>query len=260
MRAVIREWTREGNLLLADGTEFVFQPLREPSFGFHSRALHSVASLELTDDGWDENGLGEDRWLLNGENCLSRDTLNASADKNDPDAFRFLILRAKLQCLEDEASRSVCAVAWFVSSDKLRGQDEPVLLREFYRVQRVINAPPASPPREKPKEKLTWWHDDDLTAAQGTTADGQPFTVPISDALRELLRVLLETPGQPMQQKRLNERISKSRSTEDYRAARILRSAQARELLRVGVLKTHKLKGGKAVCFSVEPPGKSPAP
>ncbi len=253
-RAVLRAWTPEGNLSLADGTEFVFEPLVKPSFGFRSRALHSVASLELTDDGWDEDGLGEDRWLLNGENCLSRDAVNALADKNDPDAFRFLILRAKLQSLDDEASHSVCAVAWFAPTYALKGQDEPVLLREFYRVQTAIKEPPASPPSEKHERELCWWHDSEITNIKGTTKRGKEFVVPISPALREVLQLLLEQPGEPVPLARLKDRVNQSRDTAGYRAAKILDSAEAKELHRVGVLKWHKAPGGKLVSYSVVPP------
>lgn len=110
----------------------------------------------------------------------------------------------------------------------------------------------------KAERRLEWWHRN-LEAAKGKAKDGKEFVVPLSDSLREVLRVLLETPGEPVPQKRLNERISKSRTTQDYRAAKIFRSAEAKQLFEHGVLQEHKLKGGKSVCFSIAVPADPPA-
>lgn len=115
-----------------------------------------------------------------------------------------------------------------------------------------------SQPSPEAERRLVWWHRD-LEAAQGTTKEGKEFVVPLSAALREVLSVLLETPGQPVPQKRLNERVSKSRATQDYRAAKIFRSAEAKNLFNYGVLQEHKPEGGKSVCFSVAPPADPPA-
>lgn len=110
-----------------------------------------------------------------------------------------------------------------------------------------------SAPSTEVERRLIWWHLN-LEAAQGKTKEGKAFVVSLSAALREVLAVLLEKPGQAVPQKRLNERISISRKTQDYRAAKIFRSTEAKELFRHGVLQEHKAKGGKSVCFSVASP------
>lgn len=142
--------------------------------------------------------------------------------------------------------------------------DKPAtwLLEDFQQVAPLMGetvAPTALSGPKKPR-KLVWWHDSELTNIKGTAKQGKEFVVPISAALREVLKVLLETPGEPVPQKRLNERISKSRNTQDYRSAKILRSAEAEKLFNLGVLQKHKPKGVKAVCYSVAPPSEPPEP
>jgi hypothetical protein len=269
-RAVSR-WTGDGNLLLADGTEFVFKPVGKPTSDYLDRKLHSVASLEKAGDDWLIDGKSLSMWLRleTGPRLARRRGIpavyatptalvsaffRAKADEMDPDFFRYWALNSELSQLDPATSGSVRAVAWFESADELQGQDEPMLLCKFRKIQASIKELPACSPIEKHEQKLSWWHDSEITNITGTTKRGEKFVIPIPDALREVLRLLLEKPGEPVSLARLKDSVNEMRATTGYRAAKNLDSAEARELQRVGVLERHKTPGGKLVSYSVVPP------
>jgi hypothetical protein len=136
----VRGWTKDRNLVLADGSEYTFEPLREPVFDFtnSNRKLISVESLVL------ENGACG-AWVVGGKplrdckNTTLYGFLNGSCSPfpefvenisgigiHNPALYRPVtgeILPGGGHWTDPRLA--VCAVAWFA------GVKDPVLLRSF---------------------------------------------------------------------------------------------------------------------------------
>lgn len=174
-------WTGEGNLLLADGVEYVFRPLHEPAFPFRNRKLQAVAALECGAEGWLLNGELLERWLqLEGGPRLADKrgiphahrtrkamfkafTRGASAGDIHPDWFRNGWLRSELQNLDQADSAGISAVAWFHSIDERVGEEESLLLHEFWQIEGRAEQRAERPEKAKPCAICSWSHDDKFT-------------------------------------------------------------------------------------------------
>lgn len=147
----IAGWTKGGNLLLADGREYIFQELKPTSVDIRCRRLLAVEELTYSERGWLLSGrtlhdlpFRIQRHLANARNipherrtpaALTRAFLRAKEDQMPANWLRDRILKSELDRLQDpKIIESIHAVAWFANDDELAGWDQPILLKSFREV------------------------------------------------------------------------------------------------------------------------------
>ena len=55
-KRTVRGWTKNSDLLLDDGTEYIFKPLANPVFDFTNWILQAVCTLECKPEAWELGG------------------------------------------------------------------------------------------------------------------------------------------------------------------------------------------------------------